>query len=69
MSEMAFDAKYHLSSNAQFFLGMAQEQVHISIPNTTAYNDFGLVLDPDLASAREYQLSTTVFKMGLTKLF
>lgn len=70
MAEFAATASYNVRDQVFLDVGLEVEQASVSLPDIMEYQTFGLAVTPsDTAPTRNYELSTSVVKIGVRKEF
>jgi len=60
-------AIYALSEQADLYAGLEHEQFNVALANMSTYEDFGFRVAPAQMTSRNYQLSTSIFQLGIRR--
>jgi hypothetical protein len=69
LSEYGLASSFHLKDALWLDLGLSQERAGVKIEDVSAYEGFGLHVTPEDRSSRQYDLATTIARLGVRKRF
>ena len=67
--EYGINYSHFLHKNSWILIGIENEIATVTLSDIYAYRDFGLNVEPGFTSGRTYEITTTIFRLGIQKNF